>query len=110
MSRFVEKQIFALLLREARAGGYEPRYVGYPGESEGVYVDSAERATAEVFAVDDADVTFARIGAKADAHGHFADAFWVRLVGGNGEDFISDYGGYAAAKAILDRVYAGIAA
>lgn len=109
MSRFTERCIFKLLLTEAAIEGYEPVYIGYPGDTDGVDVaGSTGRATEEVFAVDDADVTFALIGASPVEYRNgkpYYEGFWVRLIGGNGEDFISDYGDCEQARKIMERVY-----
>ena len=77
----LEKAIVLALIDECDKVGYRPFRV-YDG-SESLYTATAQRALDAIFAVDDSTVYFTDL--------HVREINWVKLVGGNGEDIISDY-------------------
>ena len=80
----LERAIVATLIREAKRGGFVPVQVWQDGEY--APVTDAESAIEATFAVDTATIHFAPKGNPDD---------WgsrgVLIVGGNGEDVISDW-------------------
>lgn len=85
LRRELEKAILLALIEEAAVDGWTPNEVDDGGE-ESVPVGNIEQCVEAVFAVDEAEVFFTK---QEDGNTRHT---WVRLIGGNGEDFLSDYG------------------
>lgn len=93
LRRSLERAILVALLEEARAADYTPLHVDDGGD-ELVKCKTDAEVIEAVMAVDDATVTFKKPGNAGS---------WARLIGGNGEDYLSDYG--VSFDPVCKRVY-----
>jgi len=98
-NRLVERAIVRALIQECDRAGFMPHHVDDGGEN--VPCSTEHTAVEAIFAVDDARLFFRSkddASRKPVTHG-------VYLVGGNGEDIISDWHcGNASFNAAVDRV------
>lgn len=91
----LERAIVRALIDELGKAGYEPRAV-WDG-AEYTHVEGADAAVAAVFAVDESTLHFCPVGQRLNW-----GSTGVLLIGGNGEDIISDW--HAGPPAFADAV------